>query len=209
MHRILQAVSVSLIAFGLVFALPAVAAAADGFSKLPAGKSGRSSGLLMKIVRYEGSTNGAITVDVKNPLETPQEFSAQGVYFVPQAAADQAPQRLGAVGPFQVHSGNGPRRRDRLTIAPGATERLTLDVYCIDSHRASPTSHTRFRVAKDTMPEPLTAAIANDAHRSARALGGVSAPAAKSAVQSEVWKNRDKKWIELDGEGKQEANKHK
>jgi len=38
---------------------------------------------------------------------------------------------------------------------------------------------------------------------------GVSAaaPAAKGAVQSEVWKNRDKKWIKLDGEGEQEAAK--
>ena len=43
--------------------------------------------------------------------------------------------------------------------------------------------------------------------RSRPGHGGVSAPAAKGAVQSQVWKNRDKKWIKLDGEGEQEAAK--
>jgi hypothetical protein len=194
------------VGLGLVVAPAAVAA--DGFSKLPVAKSGKSNGLLMRIVRYEGNTNGAITVDIKNPRPTPQEFSAKGVYFVPQTDADQAPQRLGAVGPFQVHGGNGPRQRlERMTIAPGATQRLTLDVYCIDSHRASPSSSTKFRVAKDTMPDSLVGAIASDAEKSAAAFGGVSAVAAKPAVQSEVWKNRDKKWIQLDGEGRQEVGK--
>ena len=51
-------------------------------------------------------------------------------------------------------------------------------------------------------------AIDHDAQGAAAGLGGVSSPKAKSAVQSQVWKNRDKKWIELDGEGKQEATKH-
>ena len=164
----------------------------------------------MRIVQYRGSTNGAITVEVKNPTGTPQEFSAKGIYFVPTGNANEAPQRLGAVGPFQLQSANGPSRRmDRRTIAAGATERLTLDVYCIDSHRASPSSSTSFRVAKDRVPASLVHAIDADAEKSAARHGGVSAPAsaAKSAVQSEVWKNRDKKWIELDGEGKQEAAK--
>ena len=49
--------------------------------------------------------------------------------------------------------------------------------------------------------------IDNDAQKSAASYGGVSAAAAKPSVQSQVWKNRDKKWIELDGEGKQEAAK--
>jgi hypothetical protein len=197
--------------FGLGLVVTSAAVAADGFSKLPVDRSGQSNGLLMRIVKYEGNTNGAITVDVRNPLATPQVFSAKGVYFVPQADADQAPQRLGAVGPFQVHGGgNGPRPRvERLTIAPGATQRLTLDVYCIDSHRASPSSSTSFRVAKDNLPDSLVGAISADAERSAAAYGGVSAAAAKPAVQSEVWKNRDRKWIELDGEGRQEIGKRR
>jgi hypothetical protein len=35
----------------------------------------------------------------------------------------------------------------------------------------------------------------------------VSAPSAKGAVQQQVWKNRDGKWIRLEGEGSQEAHK--
>ena len=152
-------------------------------------------------MQYAGSTNGAITVDVKNPSAEPQEFSAKGLYFVPQGNANEAPQRLGAVGPFQVLSAGGGQRADHLTIAPGATERLALDVYCIDSHRASPGPSTPFRVAKDRVPPALTRAIDKDAVAASRSYGGVSAPAAKAKVQSEVWKNRDADWIELDGEG--------
>jgi hypothetical protein len=203
-HRILFAFCFA--AVGLVILRPAVAAT-GGFDKLP-GEQGKTSPLLMRIVQYAGSTNGAITVEVKNPTSQPQEFSAKGVYFVPTGSANEAPQRLGAVGPFQLQSANGASQRmDHTTIAAGATARMTLDVYCIDSHRASPSSSTSFRVAKDRVPAALVREIDEDANKSAAGYGGVSAPAAKGAVQSEVWKNRDKKWIKLDGEGKQEAAK--
>ena len=65
----------------------------------------------MRIVQYEGSTNGAITVEVKNPTGQPQEFSAKGIYFVPTGNPNEAPQRLGAVGPFQLQTANGPSQR--------------------------------------------------------------------------------------------------
>jgi len=191
--------------FGLVLLRPA-AAVADSFGKLP-GVQGKTSPLLMRVVKYAGSTNGAITVDVKNPTDTPQEFSAKGIYFVPTGSPNEAPQRLGAVGPFQLQSSRGPQRLKQTTIAAGATERLKLDVYCIDSHRASPSSATTFRVAKDRVPEALTRDIDVAAEKSASRYGGVSAAAAKPAVQSEVWRNRDKDWIQLDGEGRQEAAK--
>jgi len=192
--------------FGVL--LPSPAGAGDRFAPLPAARAGTPSPLLMRVVRYQGSTNGAITVEVKNPTSQPQEFSAKGVYFVPTGSANEAPQRLGAVGPFQLQSANGASQRmDHTTIAAGATARMTLDVYCIDSHRASPSSSTSFRVAKDRVPAALVREIDEDANKSAAGYGGVSAPAAKGAVQSEVWKNRDKKWIKLDGEGKQEAAK--
>jgi hypothetical protein len=183
------------------------AIAADRFDKLPAVKGQRANGLVIRIVQYAGNTNGAITVEVKNPSDAPQEFTAKGLYFVPQGNANQAPQRLGAVGPFQVLSAGGGQRADHLTIAPGASERLALDVYCIDSHRASPGPSTPFRVARDRIPPALVKAIDTDAVAASRAYGGVSAPAAKAQVQSEVWKNRDARWIELDGEGKQEKGK--
>jgi hypothetical protein len=201
-------ISFVLFTAGLVFASSfASAIAADRFAKVPALKGQRSNGLVIRIVQYAGNTNGAITVDVKNPSGEPQEFTAKGLYFVPQGNANEAPQRLGAVGPFQVLSAGGQQRADHLTIAPGATERLALDVYCIDSHRASPGPSTPFRIAKDRVPPALTKAINDDAISAARSYGGVSAPAAKANVQSEVWKNRDAKWIELDGEGKQEIGK--
>ena len=196
--------AVCLTACGLAAASPA---AADSFRSLPAEKAGQSTPLEVRVVQYDGNSNGVITVDVKHPTGKPQEFSAKGLYFVPQGNADQAPQRVGAVGPFQMQRPQGPERRDHLTIAPGATERLTLDVYCIDSHRASPGPGTSFRIAKDRVPPPLVRAIDADAVRSAEPYGGVSAPAAKGAVQSEVWKNRYKRWIPLDGEGRQEAAK--
>jgi hypothetical protein len=206
MHPVLFAFCFA--AFGLVI-LPfrASAAAATGFDKLP-GEQGKTSPLLMRIVQYEGSTNGAITVEVKNPTGQAQEFSAKGIYFVPTGNANEAPQRLGAVGPFQLQSDNGASHRlDRTTIAAGATARMTLDVYCIDSHRASPSSSTSFRVAKDRVPAPLMKSIDEDATAAAAEYGGVSAAPAKGSVQSQVWKNRDKKWIKLDGEGAQEAAK--
>jgi hypothetical protein len=204
MNRVLSVLCFAVFAAVVLHPAPA---AATGFEKLP-GEQGKTSPLLMRIVQYQGSTNGAITVEVKNPTNTPQEFSAKGIYFVPTANANEAPQRLGAVGPFQLQSNNGlSQRMEHLTIAAGATERLKLDVYCIDSHRASPSSSTLFRIAKDRVPAALSKAIDADANAAAEGYGGVSSPKAKSSVQSEVWKNRDKKWIPLDGEGKQEAAK--
>jgi hypothetical protein len=205
-RRVLFAFCFAAFGFVILRAGISVAAAPSGFDKLP-GVQGNTSPLLMRIVKYDGSTNGAITVDVKNPTDKPQEFSAKGIYFVPTGNANEAPQRLGAVGPFQLQSDNGPQRLDHTTIAPGATARMTLDVYCIDSHRASPSSSTSFRPAKERMPAPLMRAIDADAEKSAAGLGGVSSPEAKGAVQGEVWKNRNKKWIKLDGEGAQELRK--
>jgi len=193
--------------FGLILSGPGAAQAAP-FEKLP-GAKGRTSPLLMRVVKYRGDTNGAITIEVKNPTDEAQEFTAKGIYFVPQGPANEAPQRLGAVGPFQLQTSEGPKRLRTTTIAAGATERMTLDVYCIDSHRASPSSSTNFHVAKSRTPEELANDIDAAAERSAARYGGVSASAAKPSVQSEVWRNRDKKWIKLEGEGSQEIGKRK
>jgi hypothetical protein len=183
-----------------VVSLPASALAAK-FDTLPSG-----AGLQLRVVKYEGSVNGTITVEVQNPTAAAQSFDARGLYFVPQGDPDHAPQRLGAVGPFRAAANE--ERMQTMSLAPGGTARLQLDVYCIDSQRPAPTEETPFRVAKDRIPAPLTQAISTSAERSAAPYGGVSAPAAKSAVQSEVWRNRDSKWIKLDGEGRQEAAKH-
>jgi hypothetical protein len=191
----------------LLFAFPVIAKG-PVFAPIPADQTGgKSSGLELRIVRYDGSVNGVLMVEVKNPSPEPVEFSARGLYFVPEGNANQAPQRLGAVGPFSQQTEKGWQRRENVTILPGAVERLKLDVYCIDSHRGSPSSSTAFRVAKDRVPKKVIEAIDRGAAEAAAPLGGVTSPRAKSAVQSEVWKNRDAKWIELDGEGKQEAGK--
>lgn len=179
------------------------AQALAAFDPVPSAAGAPPSGLTMQVVKYDGSTNGAITVDLKNPTAGPVDFSAEGLYFVPGGDPDHAPQRLGAVGAFI----NRGRRVEKLTLAPGATERLTFDVYCIDSQRPSPSPGTAFRLSNERMPRELTHDIANNTHEAAKSLGGVHAAPAKSAVQGEVWKTRDRKWTKLQGEGRQEAAK--
>lgn len=192
----------------LLIAAPALAG--DGFVPIPADQTqGQKTGLEIRIAGYDGSVNGQISVDVRNPKKDPVEFTARGLYFVPNGNPDSAPQRLGAVGPFRVKTGNGWERREKMTIAAGSTERLQLDVYCIDSHRGSPSSSTGFHVGKDRIPKPITDSIDRDARKAAEKSGGISDPRAKSEVQGQVWKNRDAHWVTLDGEGKQEVGKKK
>lgn len=167
----------------------------------PAGK------LEARFVAYSGHTNGDITIEVSNRGQSAETFLAQGLFFIPEGDPNNAPQRVGAVGPFRT--GKGPERKEHVEIAPGAKLQITLDVYCIDSHRHSPSPETRFHLAGQRMPRELVNGIARDANEAAKPHGGVSAPAAKGAVQSEVWKNRDKKWIPLEGEGKQESSKQR
>ncbi len=171
----------------------------------PAGKP--ADRLQLRVVAYDGATNGVLTVEVKNLSRGAQTFSAAGLYFVPDGKADQAPQRLGAVGPMQLAKGDQIERRDAVEVPAGATVRVTLDVFCIDSHRASPTATTPFTIGRTRMPKQLTATIARDAGKAADRVGGYAAPAAKSAVQTEVWKARDANWFRLDGEGAQEVGK--
>src|SRR6516162_4961188 len=118
---------------GLALGLPGIALAQhDGFAPIPAEQTGgKVTGLELRVVKYDGSVNGELGVEVRNPRQQPVEFSAKGLYFVPNGNPDSAPQRVGAVGPFQVKTANGWERREKLTIAAGATEKLKLDVYCI------------------------------------------------------------------------------
>src|SRR6185503_9429766 len=87
--------------------------------------------LTLRVVSYDGATNGELTVEIKNSSKSAAEFTAAGLYFVPGGPADEAPQRLGAVGPFVVDE-QPEERRTSMTVAPGQTVRLTLDVFCID-----------------------------------------------------------------------------
>lgn len=194
----------------LVLGLFAGTAAADNkFHPLPAAKAERGN-LQLRVVSYDGSTNGELTVEVKNTSKKPLVFMAKGLYFVPDGDPEQAPQRLGAVGPFEIATDKEDaegRRVEKVTIAAGGTVELTLDVFCIDSHRSSPSSSTPFTIARSKMPASLARDIDVNTKRAAKSAGGFAAPAATDAVQSEVWKQRDKKWVELEGESAQEAGK--
>jgi hypothetical protein len=196
------------IALVAVLFVAAPAFADTQFAPIPAEQTqGKPTGLELRITRYNGATNGVLEVEVRNPSRQAVEFSAKGLYFVPDGDPDHAPQRVGAVGPFQVKTASGWQREQHMALTPGSTTAMKLDVYCIDSHRSSPSSGTSFHVAKDRVPKPIREAIDFDADNAAKPMGGVAAPAAKSAVQSQVWKNRDKNWVPLDGEGRQEAAK--
>jgi len=205
--KTVAAIALALLALLATVALPRRAAADDRFHTVPAAAKVDRGKLHVKVVAYDGATNGELTVQVKNTGKKPLAFSARGLYFVPDGDPDQAPQRLGAVGPFQLARDEGETRHDKVTVAPGATVELTLDVFCIDSHRSSPSSTTPFTIGKTRMPAALAADIDVKTKKAAAEVGGYAAPAAKSAVQSEVWAARDAKWIQLDGEGVQEATK--
>ena len=172
-------------------------------------KSVPGSKLEIRAVEYNGSTNGTLTVQVKNTQKTAQKFIATGLYFVPEGDPDQAPQRLGAVGPMQMATGG--KETSELLVPAGGTVEVQLDVFCIDSHRPSPSPQNRFNIGASKLPKELAAQIetrANSAVTKAKEAGAAAPrPAAKSEIQGEVWRSRDAKWVELDGEGKQEAAK--
>jgi hypothetical protein len=169
--------------------------------------------LEVRAIQYDGSTNGKLIVQVRNTTKTAQKFSATGLYFIPEGDPNSAPQRLGAVGPMQMATGG--KETTSLEIAPGATVELALDVFCIDSHRASPSPANVFNVATTRLPKELARTIEDRAEsavmeqrRAAPAAAPEEArPMAKGKIQSEVWRSRDSKWVPLDGEGKQEAGK--
>jgi hypothetical protein len=167
------------------------------------------STLQLRAVVYDGSTNGSLTVQVTNPSKAVQKFSAKGLYFVPEGDPNTAPQRLGAVGPMQMATDK--KEVSELEIAPGATVDVVLDVFCIDSHRSSPSPQNKFNVGAKRLPRELASTIENRAQSKVDEQRAANAPAprpaAKGAIQGEVWRSRDAKWVELDGEGKQEATK--
>jgi hypothetical protein len=86
-----------------------------------------------------------------------------------------------------------------LSIAPGQTERLRLEVFCIDSHRSSPDNSTVFSLAKNRLPKKLRGKLKSSNQKIYRKHKG-DLVKSKSAIQSNMWKTRDAEWIELEGE---------
>ena len=175
------------------------------FAKVPGSK------LQIRAIEYDGSTNGTLKVQIKNTDKAVQSFSATGLYFVPDGDPDSAPQRLGAVGPMQLAAGGAPKEMTKLEVAPGATVEVALAVFCIDSHRSSPSPANVFTVGGKRLPKELAQTIEKRAdsmvHKAAADGESAPRPAAKAMIQSEVWRSRDAKWVPLEGEGTQEAAK--
>lgn len=179
-----------------------------GFSDLPT-DAGKKSPIKLKIIQYSGSTNGGMEVEVVNTAKTPQSFTAQGLFFVPNMNPEDAPQRLGAAGPFEVKNGNAWRDEENLELKPGQRARLKLSLFCIDSHRGSPSTATPFRLAKERLPKQIRQEIEKGTKALLKAKKVNNAKHIKGDVQGHVWKTRDANWIPVEGERKQEKTNKK
>jgi hypothetical protein len=161
---------------------------AETLKRVPA-LDGKTQPLTMRVVAYDGSTNGRMVVEVVNTGKQTETFIADGIYFVPGGNPEVAPQRLGAAGP--------------IIVVENGVEKTYLDGFCIDSHRSSPSSDTKFGFAAERLPKELRQKITHGAKQIIRENKGDVARA-KAAIQSHTWETRDADWIKLEGERKQE-----
>ena len=193
--------SVLLASLGFL-ALAAPARAETPFSPVPA-LEGKKTTLQIRQLDFSGGASGHITVEVRNPAKQPQAFEAKGIYFVPHGDAQSAPQREGAVGPFEVKEGQGWRRAEHLMIQPGKTVVLKLQTFCLDSHRGAPGKGQGYGVARERLPKDLINQNETAAKRAIKAKAG-KVDEAQGDIQSNVWSNRNMMWIQLEGERKDE-----
>jgi hypothetical protein len=178
-------------------------ARAETLKRVPA-IDGKAQALTMQVVAYDGSTNGRMVVEVVNDGQQAETFTADGIYFVPSGNPEAAPQRLGAAGPIIiVEDGVEKTYLEGIAIPPGSKQTVRLEVFCIDSHRSSPSSETKFGVAAERLPKELRQKITHGAKQIIHENKGDVAKA-KPAIQSHMWKTRDADWLELEGERKQE-----
>ena len=182
----------------MMVVLPATALAGP-FVPVPKAKK-----MKIRFVKYTGGSSGRMIVEVRNEAKQAQKFAAKGLYFVPGGDPDKAPQRLGAAGPFEANENQQWKLKQSVKIKPGATVKLKLQVFCLDSHRSSPGASQKFSVANKRLPKQLSGKISQGAKGILRKY---KAPrAATSEIQSHVWKTRNKKWIKLQGERKNEKS---
>ena len=186
------------IAISAALALVPSLAAARPYTAVPE-LDGRKNTLKIRFVEYTGGSSGRMVVDVRNGGAKSERFAAKGLFFVPEGDPDKAPQRLGAAGPFEVTGDDdNSDPKNSVWLPPGATRRLKLQVFCLDSHRSSPGASQRFRIAAKRLPKTLRNQIEDGAQGFVREHKGKSS--ANGAIQSHVWKTRNKKWIKLEGE---------
>lgn len=179
-------------------------ALADKFVSMPEAQASTEN-LKIRFVKYDGNTNGAMVVEVKNTGRSIATFDSDGLFFVPKGHPEKAPQRLGAAGPFTEIAGKNRviRQNGKVAVAAGETKKIRLEVFCIDSHRSSPSPSTKFSIAKSKLPKSLRKELKSSNQAIYRSNKG-DLRKAKSAVQSNMWKTRDRKWIKLEGERVQE-----
>jgi len=182
--------------------LAAGSALADDYVKLPE-LDKKATSLKIRVVEYTGGTNGQMVVDIKNAGQQAETFQADSLYFIPTGDPETAPQRLGAAGPFQVKDGDTWVETKAMGIAPGQTRRFHLQVFCIDSHRSSPGADHGFTVARKRLPRKLHQEINAETGKILRQNRG-DMKKSKSDIQSKIWQSRDRDWIKLEGERKQE-----
>jgi hypothetical protein len=190
-HKGMRAVPLSSFIVVAAVTVAAPAFADERFHALP-GKGD----LQLRVVEYDGAVHGALTVEIRNRGDRAERFTAKGLYFVPDGDPDAAPQRLGAVGPLVIDGA----QKDKIEVPARGKVEVTLEVFCVDDHREAPTSETPFTVARHRMPADLATRIDERAAK----------PAAKARLdeaQSDVWEERDAKWMPLDGDGAQEKQK--
>ncbi len=185
-----------------------VSAKTPAFGPIPMKGKAKTS-LQMRVVEYRGGTNGKMVIEVKNSGAKAEEFSAKGLYFIPDGDAEKAPQRLGAAGPFEAQQDGKWATMEGLKMKAGQVARMKLDVFCIDSHRASPNSSTKFSFATERLPEKLTQEIEKGTKALMAEKKVLNALKAKGDVQGYIWKTRDSKWIKLQGERKEEEKRYK
>jgi len=188
----------------LILALLSSPARAKSYTAVP-GLEGQNTKLKIKFVKYTGGATGKMVVKVKNTGKHGARFKARGLYFVPNGDPESAPQRLGAAGPYEVEEQGKWRRTEDMMIPPGAERELRLQVFCIDSHRSSPGNKQGFQVARERMPAELRSKISSGAKAIIKKNKG-KVDSANSEIQGYIWETRDKKWIKLQGERKQEKS---
>ena len=182
-------------------------ALADKYVKLPK-LDKKATALEIRFVRYTGGTNGEMVVDIRNRGKHTETFTAESLFFVPNGDPENAPQRLGAAGPFRVEKDKQWIVAEDAAIAPGKTERVFLQVFCIDSHRSSPAAKHKFSVARERLPKKLRGKINAETKNILRKNKG-DMKRSKSAIQSHIWESRDGDWVKLEGERKAEKSPRK
>lgn len=187
----------------LLLGLSTMAQARSGYKRLPAlGGKGRT--LRIKIIGYKG---GKMHVKVRNVGTKRATFKADGLYFVPDGNAERAPQRMGAAGPMEVSVAGAWKRKMAHGIGAKGTATFRLDVFCLDSHRASPSDGQAFSVARKRLPKALRRKIVQGSNRIYRKARRYKRPSPRGAIQGYIWKVRNKRWIKLQGERRNEKSR--